>query len=124
MSSRDELFLERANLLAGGLCGAAGVGLSAAAAHVGGGNLATVAGFLLAHAPVFLLLGLSRRGRLMRAGGIGLLIGLLLFCGDLLARHYVGARLFPMAAPLGGLMMIAGWLTIAASAFEHRPPEA
>jgi uncharacterized membrane protein YgdD (TMEM256/DUF423 family) len=103
-------------LLAGGLCGASGVALSAAAAHAGGGNLDTAASFLLMHAPAFLAIGLFQAGRLLRAGGFVLLVGLLLFAGDLLARHYAGGRLFPMAAPAGGVLMIVGWLTIAASA--------
>jgi uncharacterized membrane protein YgdD (TMEM256/DUF423 family) len=105
-------------VFAAGLFGAAGVGLSAAAAHAGGGNIATAANFLLVHAPAFLALGLlgAQGGRLMRAGGIVLLVGVLMFCGDLLARHYLGDRLFPIAAPAGGMLMIAGWLAVAASA--------
>ncbi len=104
-------------ILAGGLAGAAGVALSAAAAHAGGGNVATAASFLLAHAPALLAIGLLGRGRLLAAGGAVTLAGLLLFTGDLLMRHYAGDRLFPMAAPIGGTSMIAGWLLIAASAF-------
>ncbi|MFH1793812.1 MAG: DUF423 domain-containing protein [Pseudomonadota bacterium] len=109
-------------LLAGGILGAAGVALSAAAAHAGGGNIATAANFLLFHAPAFLALGLfgSNAGRVLKAGGWVTFAGLLLFAGDLLARHYLGDRLFPMAAPTGGTLMIAGWLVIAASAFGTR----
>lgn len=112
----------RSFLLAGGLLGAAGVALSAAAAHAGGGNIATAANFLLFHAPAFLALGLfgSLAGRVLKAGGWIILVGLLLFAGDLLARHYLGNRLFPMAAPTGGTLMIAGWLVTAASAFGTR----
>jgi len=47
---------------------------------------------------------------------ITLLIGLTLFCGDLLVRHYAGWRMFPMAAPAGGLLLIGGWLIVALSA--------
>lgn len=103
-------------ILAGGLAGAAGVALSAVAAHAGGGNVATAASFLLAHAPALLAIGLFGRGRLLAAGGGVTLAGLLVFSGDLLVRHYAGERLFPMAAPIGGSAMIAGWLVIAASA--------
>ncbi len=103
-------------ILAGGLSGAAGVALSAVAAHAGGGNVGTAASFLLAHAPAFLAIGLIGGNRVLKGGGAVLLIGLVLFCGDLLARHYAGARLFPMAAPAGGTLLIAGWLGIAASA--------
>ena len=106
----------RSLIAAGGLCGALGVALSAAAAHAGGDNLDTAASFLLMHAPAFLAIGLLQGGRLQRAGGLILLSGLLIFAGDLLARHYIGARLFPMAAPAGGVLMILGWLSVAVSA--------
>lgn len=106
-------------VLAGGLCGAAGVALSAAAAHSGGGNLATSASFLLVHAPAFLALAQLQSGRLLKIGALALLAGLVLFSGDLLSREFLGSRLFPMAAPTGGTLMIAGWLTVAASAFRR-----
>ena len=109
--------LQRALVFAGGLAGAAGVALSAVAAHAGGGNVATAASFLLAHAPALLAIGLLGRSRLLAAGGTIALAGLVLFCGDLLMRHYAGSRLFPMAAPAGGTAMIVGWLAVAAAAF-------
>jgi uncharacterized membrane protein YgdD (TMEM256/DUF423 family) len=112
--------LDRLLILAGGLCGAAGVALSAAAAHASGGNLATAASFLLMHAPVFLAVGLFRpTAAALRFGAPVLLLGLLVFSGDLLMRDFVGKRLFPMAAPAGGLLMIAGWLLVAASALRR-----
>jgi uncharacterized membrane protein YgdD (TMEM256/DUF423 family) len=104
-------------VLAGGLCGAAGVGLSAAAAHLGGDNAGVAASFVLVHAPAFLVAGLVGGGRVLRAGAWLVLAGLVLFSGDLLLRDLAGARLFPMAAPAGGSLMILGWLVIAASAF-------
>lgn len=111
--------MQRIFILSGGLLGAAGVALSAVAAHAGGGNVETAATFLLAHAPALLAIGLVGRGRVLAAGGVVLLLGLLVFCGDLLMRHYVGERLFPMAAPTGGTAMIVGWLVVAASAFAQ-----
>ncbi|WP_339765560.1 DUF423 domain-containing protein [uncultured Hoeflea sp.] len=100
----------------GGLIGAAGVALSAYAAHSGGGNVATAAQFLLFHAPLFVVLGLADNPNRVRTAGAGLLgIGLVLFCGDLLMRHFIGTRLFAMAAPAGGMAMIGGWLVIAFS---------
>jgi uncharacterized membrane protein YgdD (TMEM256/DUF423 family) len=100
----------------GGLAGAAGVGLSAAAAHAGGVNLGTAASFLLAHAPALLVVGLLG-GRMAAAGAYGLAGGLLLFCGDLVLRDLAGHRLFPFAAPAGGTLLIAAWLVVAGSAF-------
>jgi uncharacterized membrane protein YgdD (TMEM256/DUF423 family) len=103
-------------VLASGLCGAAGVALSAAAAHLGGALVGTAASFLLMHAPVFLAAGLLGANRILRIGSLILLVGLLLFCGDLLARDFLGSRLFPLSAPIGGTLLIVGWLVIAGSA--------
>ncbi|MEZ2332386.1 DUF423 domain-containing protein [Mesorhizobium sp. RCC_202] len=103
-------------VLAGGLVGAAGVALSAAAAHRGGAFTGTAANFLLMHAPVFLAVGLAGGNRCLRIASLVLLAGLLLFAGDLIARDFLGARLFPMSAPIGGTLLIAGWLAIAVSA--------
>lgn len=108
-------------LLVGGLVGAAGVALSAAAAHAGGGNVGTAANFLLFHAPLLVAVGLPGQvGKMLRVAALIVLIGLLVFTGDLLARDYLGGRLFPMAAPTGGTLMILGWLMVAASAFQRR----
>lgn len=101
---------------AGGLCGALGVALSAMAAHRGGAFTGTAASFLLMHAPVFLAIGLVGGNRILRAGGLVLLVGLVVFSGDLLARDLLGSRLFPFAAPVGGTLLMVGWLAIAASA--------
>jgi len=101
---------------AGGLCGALGVALSAMAAHRGGAFTGTAASFLLMHAPVFLAIGLMGGNRILRAGGLVLLVGLVVFSGDLLARDLLGSRLFPLAAPIGGTLLMVGWLAIAASA--------
>ncbi len=114
------MFADRLLILAGGLAGAAGVALSAVAAHAGGGNVGTAAGFLLMHAPVFVAVGLFGGNSALRGGSLALLAGLVIFAGDLLMRNYTGTRLFPMAAPTGGTTMILGWLVIAASAFGLR----
>src|SRR4051812_29175075 len=89
----------RALVFAGGSCGAAGVALSAAAAHLGGAFVGTAASFLLMHAPIFIAVGLFGGNRILRTGSLILLVGLLLFSGDLLSRDFLGSRLFPMSAP-------------------------
>ena len=114
--------MQRFLILAAGLLGAAGVALLAAAAHAGGDNLRTAAPFLLAHAPALLALGLLDAGRLARLGGVLMLAGVALFCGDLVLRDLAGTRLFPMAAPTGGTTTILGWLVVAASALARRNP--
>lgn len=105
--------LARLLTVAGGLCGAAGVSLSAAAAHAGGANTGTAASFLLMHAGAFLAVGLTRSSRPLRIAATVVLVGLAVFAGDLLMRDFAGMRLFPMAAPIGGSLMILGWLAVA-----------
>ena len=113
--------------VAGGLAGAAGVALSAAAAHAGGGNTGTAASFLLMHAAAFLAVGLARSSLPMRVAALVMLVGLALFAGDLLMRGFAGTRLFPMAAPTGGTLMILGaafalFLGLASDRIERQRP--
>ena len=103
------------------LSGLLGVGLSAAAAHVTGGNLTTAAQFLLFHAPALLaLVALITVGAVSpmvgQVAGYVLVLGLALFCGDLSRRAFSGVALFPRAAPTGGIVLMAGWLLVGISA--------
>ncbi len=110
-------------LLAGGLCGAAGVMVAARAAHSGGAFTGTVSNMLMFHAPLFVALrlaGAERLGRLLTLAGLVMLAGLLLFCADLYVRDFGMARLFPMAAPIGGSALILGWIGVALSAVFRR----
>ncbi|TPI08975.1 DUF423 domain-containing protein [Mesorhizobium sp. B4-1-3] len=109
-------------VLAAGFVGAAGVALSAAAAHRGSAFTGTAANFLLMHAPAFLAIGLAGGNRCLGIASLVLLAGLLLFCGDLLARDFLGSRLFPMSAPIGGTLLIAGWIAIGVSALWRPRP--
>ncbi len=120
------MILGRILLFLGGLFGAAGVALSAVNAHIGGANVGTAASFLLAHAPALVAIGLlgGRRGDgMIRFGGLLLLVGPLLFSGDLLMREFMGERLFPMAAPSGGTLTILGWIIVAIGAIWRRGDE-
>ncbi|RCS23250.1 DUF423 domain-containing protein [Phyllobacterium salinisoli] len=108
---------------AGGLSGAAALVAYAASAHGGSANLGTVAPILLAHAPALLVLAVLAPGRsAARLGGWTTLAGLILFAGDLLTRDVAGTRLFPYAAPLGGTLLIAGWLVIAIMGIMKQKP--
>jgi uncharacterized membrane protein YgdD (TMEM256/DUF423 family) len=106
--------------------GAAGVALAAASAHgADASRLATASAMLLFHATAILATtALLARGLLH--GGIGLtaafgfVIGAALFAGDLSLRQYAGHALFPMAAPTGGTVMIAGWLAVTLAAVVAR----
>lgn len=107
-------------LFAAGLCGALGVAAAARASHAGDDNLGIAANFLLLHAPVLIGLSLMATSRLAIAAGAMLLVGLVLFAGDLAARSLLGGPLFPMAAPLGGGGLIVGWLLVAAAGLVGR----
>src|SRR4051794_12717458 len=95
----------RAMIFAGALAGFFGVMLSAVARHREGTMyLETAAQFLLFHAPVFLALAVLAAGRTIspKAGSwtaLALGVGLVLFCGDLACRDFLGRPLFAMAAP-------------------------
>jgi uncharacterized membrane protein YgdD (TMEM256/DUF423 family) len=107
--------MQRFLILAAGLLGAAGVGLLAAAAHIGGDNLRTAAAFILAHAPALLAIGLAGRNQAIAAAACVMLAGVALFSGDLVMRDMFGERLFAMAAPTGGTLTMLGWLGVALS---------
>jgi uncharacterized membrane protein YgdD (TMEM256/DUF423 family) len=104
------------------LAGVLGVALSAAAAHAAGGtNLETAARFLLIHAAALLgiaaLIGLGVLSPgLGRAAAWALVVGLVLFCGDLSARAFWSTPLFPRAAPTGGIVLMIGWALVALAA--------
>ena len=112
---------DRVILALGSLAGLLGVALAAAAAHIAPtGSLQTAAQFLLVHAgPLLALGGLSGSGRL-RPGptrlAAGLVLGLVLFSGDLALRALAQTPLFPMAAPTGGILLMLGWALAALAA--------
>ena len=105
-----------------GLMGAAGVVLTAAGAHGKPGTGLDSAGYLLLIHAVAMLAGivLARQGLLARPLGLitlwGFVLGAGLFAADVAARAYLGTRLFPFAAPAGGLVMIASWLVLIVAA--------
>lgn len=106
-----------------GLLGAAGVGAAAAAAHLGGGQLLeTAATFLMIHsAAVLAIAALALRSQRLAAAIFAiaaalLILGMALFCGDFAMRALANRALFPMAAPSGGMLLIAGWLAAAIAA--------
>jgi len=116
-------FVERILAALAGLIGASGVALAAAAAHLSSiPLLASAALMALVHAPA-LLAGLAalRVGilskRLGLVGLIGVALGVLLFSGDLTARAFLNAPLFPMAAPSGGTILIVSWIILALAGF-------
>ncbi len=114
--------LGRAFIICAGLMGGSGVALAAAAAHqADAARLAPAAQMLLFHAAALLgAAALLQRGSIHAAiggvAGFGLIGGAVLFAADLTLRQFAGQGLFPMAAPTGGMTLIASWLVLALAA--------
>ena len=108
-------------LILAGLMGAGGVVIAAAGGHAAPhAGLAGAAYLLLFHATAILGgAALTKQGLLWRplalAALIAWVVGATLFAGDVSARAF-GHRLFPMAAPTGGTILIAAWLALAIAA--------
>ena len=109
-------------LILAALFGACGIMLAAAAAHSApGAGLDNAAYLLLFHAASVLGgAALAQQGLLWRPLALlafaAWLLGAALFAGDIALRTFAGHRLFPMAAPSGGIILIIGWLALAAAA--------
>jgi uncharacterized membrane protein YgdD (TMEM256/DUF423 family) len=103
-------------IIVAALLGATGVGAAAAASHGESRHLSAIAAICLSHGPALLALGLAGWGRLFWWSTILLAGGTIVFVLDLGVREWLGHGLFTGAAPLGGLLMILGWLTLAVAA--------
>jgi uncharacterized membrane protein YgdD (TMEM256/DUF423 family) len=109
-------------LVLAGLMGACGVGLAAAAAHgTSAAGLDSAANLLLFHATAILgAASLAHQGQLWRPLALAAMTcfvaGAALFAGDIAMRAFTSQRLFPMAAPTGGTLLLIGWLVLAAAA--------
>ena len=105
-----------------GIMGADGVILAALSAHqADAARLVPASSMLLFHACAVLAVAtLTDRGIVAAKGGLaaafGFAVASMLFAGDLTLRHFAGHALFPMAAPTGGTLLIASWLTLAVAA--------
>jgi uncharacterized membrane protein YgdD (TMEM256/DUF423 family) len=116
-------------LAAAGLNGAMGVAFGAWAAHGLEGRLSpaalewirTGASYQLWHAAALLgLAALASRHatRLIAVAGIGFGLGALLFGGSLYLYAWTGQGWLAAITPVGGVMMVAGWLATLAAAFR------
>ncbi|MDQ0348216.1 MULTISPECIES: DUF423 domain-containing protein [Ancylobacter] len=110
-----------------GLMGAAGVAAAAAGAHLTAEpNLTTAATFLMLGASAVVggcaLAVVRGPGWSFASVGAGIIaLGTVLFSGALALRALWDIVVFPMAAPIGGTMLILGWLVLALAAIEREP---
>jgi len=116
-------------LAAASVNGAMGVALGAWAAHGLEGRLPpaaiewirTGASYQLWHAAALLgLAALASRhaSRLIGVAAVGFGLGALLFGGSLYLYAWTEQAIFAMVTPVGGALMIAGWLATFAAAFR------
>lgn len=114
----------------GGLFGAGAVGMAAAAAHALAGLPPAALHIVESgvqmqgwHALALLGAGIwaERRGGLAHWAAACFALGTVLFCGAVYAIGLAGVSLAAVA-PAGGLLLIAGWLLLAASALRARRP--
>ena len=109
-------------LVLASLMGACGVGLAAAAAHGAAGSGLDGAAYLLLFHAVAVLGAASLAGQQLLWRPLALVAmasfvaGGALFAGDISMRAFAGQRLFPMAAPTGGTLLILGWVVLTAAA--------
>lgn len=107
-------------LIFAGLMGGSALACLAASAHMIAQEtsqhlLATAGQILFFHAPSLMCLAIIHDLRLLPQR-LSLGIGYILFCGaalfalDLIMRALYSSALFPMAAPIGGMLMISAWL--------------
>lgn len=114
------LFARLLSLVAG-LLGASAIAAAALAAHGGyGENLRTASEFALVHAALAVALLRGSPSRLSVAAAGIVLLGAILFCGDLTLRALAERGLFPMAAPAGGFILMAGWLITGMFLFQKQ----
>ena len=114
--------LLRVLVILAGVMGGDGVILAALATHQGDAALLSPASSML----LFHALAVLASAALIECGIIhpgfglaaafGFVIASVLFAGDLCFRHFYGHGLFPFAAPSGGTLLIASWLTLAIAA--------
>lgn len=109
-------------IILAGIMGADGVILGAVSAHQADATrLAAASSMLLFHASAVLgTVALAQRGvihaRIGIAAACGFVIAAALFATDITLRQYAGHSLFHFAAPTGGTLLIASWLTLAVAA--------
>ena len=115
--------MQRLWMAIGALAGLSAVAMAALAAHGLDGLDAAAREMVRSalemhgwHALALLACGLwaPRGGWLADAAGASFTIGLVVFCGAVYSLALAGIRL-PLAAPIGGTLLMAGWLLLCLS---------
>ena len=104
----------RLSIVTGALLGALGVVAGAFAAHALRGRVPPEALALIAAG----VLHLIRPSFAARLSAACFAAGALLFCGSLYSLAFGAPRALGMIAPIGGVLLIAGWLALAISAWR------
>lgn len=120
---------QKSNLLAGALLGLLGVGLGAFGAHalkpmlLESGRLDTfelAVRYQFYHAFALLTVGILQQfltSKYFKISGLFFILGVLLFSGSLYLLCFTGTTAFAMVTPVGGVLMIFGWLFLAIGIF-------
>ena len=117
------LTIEKFLVALGALFGLCGIILAAMSGHMKAlPNLRIASDICLFHAPALIAILAARRTGLFHStlsliASAVLAVGVILFCGDILFRSFQGYALVPMLAPLGGGIMMLGWLLTMFSVF-------
>ena len=123
--------MDRIFLVVGSLMGGFGVAAGAFGAHALKANLSpellavfeTGARYQLVHALALLAVGLVATRMphpAINISGWLFIIGITVFSGSLYILAVTGAKWLGAITPIGGLAMIAGWLTLAWGVFSSR----
>lgn len=118
--------IDRLILSLAGVMGALGVASAAAAAHLAPASLlSSGALILLVHAPALIAVLIALHLRMLpriggRASMVALALGALLFPADMASRSFLDGSLFPFAAPIGGFLLMGGWILLAISGIFSR----
>lgn len=107
----------------GAFFGAAGVGAGAMASHAvadpHASDMVTLAAiYALIHAVV--LLCWTGHGKVALAARVALAGGITLFCGTIALKYLVPVAMPAFFAPVGGTLLMLGWLLIAISAITRK----
>jgi uncharacterized membrane protein YgdD (TMEM256/DUF423 family) len=116
----------------GAAIGLTGVGMAAMGSHLEGGidNFESYrawnsAGMMhLVHGLVLLLVAVWLRSHdsgLVRLAGLLMSLGVLMFCGSVYYSVLSGSGTTHGIAPLGGICLMAGWISLGAAALAAKP---